>query len=172
MDQKDKALKIALMAIGALALAMFLYYFIAWRNRTTAHDVDFKAQGDQAQEAKSELAGIYTLSEPVEGLERRLGFFTVNKRDDGSGSFFGTAKVDSIASTQDATAYIPCNDVNIGERDFFLKCVDPALGQISFAGEWEKSSSGAIQARGRLMWSKDATEVTSKSLTLTHGSGG
>ena len=120
MDQKDKALKIALTSLGVLAVVMFIYYYVAWRTRTTEHDVNFHEKGDTTAESKSEFTGIYALAEPVEGLNRRLGFFTVNKKDDGSGGYFGSAKLDTIASTADDTTYLQCPDVNIAEKKVAL----------------------------------------------------
>ncbi len=167
MDAKDKALKIAVGTVAVLAIAMFLYYWLSWRNRTTVNDVNVQERVDNIKEEKSEFAGIYSSTEPVEGMERRLAFFTITKKDDGSGGHYGTLKVDRIASTEASEEYLKCNDVNIAEKDFFVKCNSPELGQISFVGEWEKSS-GAIQVKGKVMWSKDGTVVTDKATTLTH----
>jgi hypothetical protein len=167
MDAKDKALKIAVGAVVALALAMFLYYWFAWRNRTTVHDLNLQEKVESAPEEKDAFAGMYSAVDPIEGMERRLNFFTVSKKDDGSGGYFGSAKVDRVASTEAAEEYIKCPEVNIAEKDFFLKCFSPELGQLSFVGEWDKSS-GSLQVKGKALWSKDGTVLTDKATTLTH----
>ncbi len=166
MDAKDKALKIALGTVAVLAVAMFAYYWFAWRNRTTQHDVNLAERVDRIREEKSEFAGLYSSSEAIEGMDRRLAFFSVNRKEDGSGHF-GTAKVDKIASTDNAEEYLKCNEVNIAAPDFFIKCNSPELGQISFVGEVDKSS-GALQVKGKVLWSKDGTVVTDKATVLAH----
>jgi len=125
---------------------------------------------ENIKEEKSEFAGLYSASEPIEGMERRLGFFSVNKKEDGSG-YLGSAKLDRIASTESAEEYLKCNDVAIAEKDFFIKCNSPELGQISFVGEWDKNT-GSLQVKGKVLWSKDGTVITDKSVTLTHSAGG
>ncbi len=166
MNSKDKALKIAVTTIGILAISMIAYYWISWRTRTTENDVNFHEKVDAATiaEEKSDFSGIYSSAEPIEGMNRRLGFFSVNRKEDGS--YNGSAKLDTVSSTEDATAYLNCEDVKIGEKEFFLKCAEPELGQISFVGEWQRGGSGAIQVAGKLMWSKDGTVVVDKPTTL------
>jgi|GEM_PF-4532454 len=169
MDAKDKALKIALGTIAVLAVAMFSYYWFSWRNRTTQHDVNVQERVDSIKEEKSEYAGIYSSSEPIEGMERRLSFFTLTRKEDGSGHS-GTLKLDRIASTEAVEDYLKCNDVNIGEKEFFIKCNSPELGQISFVGEQDKSS-GALQVRGKVLWNKDGNVVIDKATILNHTGG-
>lgn len=163
MDQQTKALKSALIAIVILAAALVGYYWYAKRARTTENDVNFqeKTETPAASEAGSEYAGVYTSSEAVEGLERRLGFFAVNKKEDGTPGFTGTAKMDKMATTVDSTIYVPCPNVSVGEGEFFIKCADAEVGQISFVGE---SKSGSIT--GKLLWSKDGVVVVDKATTL------
>ncbi|MGZ3705325.1 MAG: hypothetical protein ACXWP1_05030, partial [Bdellovibrionota bacterium] len=59
------------------------------------------------------------------------------------------------------------NDANVTEKDFFVKCSDPDLGQISFVGDVQKGAGGAIQASGKFLWSKDGTEIANKATTLS-----
>ncbi|HEY8279451.1 MAG TPA: hypothetical protein VIH99_07510 [Bdellovibrionota bacterium] len=173
MNDKDKAFKVAVTAIIILATLMFIYYWVSFRMRKTENDVGYqeKAEGTVAapslKDEKSDFTGAYSVSESIEGGGRRLGFFSVNKRDDG---YFGSAKVDSVATTEDQSKYIPCNDVKIGEKDFFLKCSDPVLGQISFVGEWSKDSGG-IQVSGKVTWFKDGNVLVEKNTSLTHTGG-
>jgi hypothetical protein len=169
MDAKDKALKIAVGTIAALAVCMFVYYWFSWRHRTTQHDVNVAERVENIKEEKSEYAGIYSSSEPIEGLERRVSFFTVIRKEDGSGHS-GTLKLDKIASTEAVEDYLKCSDVNIGEKEFFIKCSSPEMGQISFVGEQDKSS-GALQVNGKILWNKDGTVITDKATVLTHTGG-
>jgi hypothetical protein len=165
MDSKDKALKTAVTAIVILAVAMVSYYWVAWRTRKTENDVNLHEKLDtaRAQDERNSLAGVYSAVESVEALDRRLGFFSLNRKEDG---YFGSAKVDTVASTADASAYMKCEDVKIAEKDFFVKCADPDLGQISYVGEWQGAPGGAIQVTGKLMWIKDDKEVFDKAVTL------
>ena len=165
MDQKEKALKVALSFLGVMALAMFSYYWFSSRNRTTENDLNMQEKVEAVKEEKSEFAGVYSGSEPVEGLNHRLGFFSVSRKEDG-GSYFGTAKLDAVAAAVESSVFMKCNDVTLGEKDFFIKCADPNLGQISFNGEWQKSGTG-IEVNGKLLWTKDGAEVLSRSLRLT-----
>ena len=168
MDAKDKALKIAVGTIAALAVAMVVYYWLSWRNRTTQNDLNVAERVESIKEEKSEYAGIYSSSEPIEGMERRLSFFTVIRKEDGGHS--GTVKLDRIASTEAVEDFLKCPDVNIGEKEFFIKCSSPELGQISFVGEQDKSS-GTLQVKGKLLWNKDGNVVMDKATTLTHSGG-
>lgn len=172
MDQKDKALKTALTAVGILAFAMFAYYWVAWHTRKTENDVNFSEKADAPapqDKTASEFAGVYSAAEPVEGNGHRLAFISLNRRDDGAG-YFGTAKVDPIGSETESPTFFKCNDVNIADKDFFVKCNDPQLGQISFTGEWSKPS-GAVQVTGTLLWTKDGNEIANKPTTLNRTGG-
>lgn len=170
MDAKEKAMKIALGTVAVLAVAMFAYYWFAWRNRTTQNDVNVNERVEASAEEKSEVAGVYSAADTVEGLERRLNFFSVAKKDDGSG-YFGSAKLSRIAASDGAEEFLNCHEVKIAEPDFFIKCSSPELGQISFVGEWKKVS-GVVQVSGKLLWAKDGNVVTEKSTTLNYSPGG
>lgn len=170
MNDKDKALKVFLGAVAALAVAMFLYYWVAGRARTTQHDINVGEKVDGIKEEKSEFTGIYSASEPVEGGDRRLNFFTLSKKDDGSG-FYGTAKVDKIASTEAAEEYMKCNEANVAEKDFFIKCSSPEAGQLSFVGEWSKGEGGVVLVPGKVLWAKDGNVLNDKQTTLSHTPG-
>lgn len=168
--QQDKALKTALTAVAVLAVLMFAYYWLQWRTRKTENDVNLQEKVEAPKEDKSaEFAGVYSANEPIEGLDRRFAFISLNRKEDGSG-YFGSAKVDQIASANDDATFFQCNDVSIGEKDFFVKCTDAQLGQISFVGEWNKAS-GSIQVPGKILWSRDGNEIANKSITLTHTGG-
>ncbi len=166
MDPKDKALKTALTGIAVLAVAMVGYYWISWKTHRSENDVSVteKAEVQKDEKGSSEFAGVYSSTEAVEGNNHRLAFFSLNKKEDGSG-YFGTAKVDPIGSDTEAAVFMSCNDVSIGDKDFFVKCNDPMLGQISFSGEWSKPN-GTVQVSGKLLWSKDGAEIANKSTTL------
>jgi hypothetical protein len=169
MNQKDKALKTALTAVGVLAVAMFAYYWINWHLlRKTENDVNFNEKAEVQtpdDKAAAAFAGVYSAADPIEGNNKRLAFFSLNRREDGSG-YFGTAKVDPIGSETEASAFLQCNSVTIGDKDFFVKCEDKDLGEISYAGEWTKANGG-IQVNGKILWSKNGTEITNKATTLT-----
>lgn len=168
MDSKDKALKLFLGTVAVLAAAMVAYYWVAWRTRTTEHDLNLADRGGPAAvEQKAEFAGMYSAADPLEGLERRVNYFTLSPREDGSGGYQGTAKIDRVASTEAAEEYIRCPDVKVAEKDFFIKCSSPELGQLSFVGEWSRGEGG-IQVAGKFLWAKDAAEVTALNTTLTH----
>lgn len=168
MDSKDKALKVFLGTVAVLAAAMVAYYWIAWRTRTTEHDLNLAEKGGPAvAEQKAEFAGMYSATEPLEGLERRVNYFTLSPKEDGTGGYQGTAKIDRIATTEAAEEFIRCPDVKVAEKDFFIKCSSPELGQISFVGEWTRGEAG-IQVAGKFLWAKDATVVTDRNATLNH----
>jgi hypothetical protein len=172
MNQKDKALKTALTAVALLAIAMVAYYWVSWRMRKTENDVNFseKAEAPAEERATSEFSGVYSAGVPIEGMNYRFAFFSINRREDGSG-FFGTAKADAIGAETETSIFLKCDHANIGEKEFFVKCHDDTLGEISFGGEWTKSG-GTIQVPGHLLWSKDGAEITNKDVTLTRtGSG-
>ncbi len=169
MDQKDKALKTALTAVGILAFLMVAYYWVSWRTRKTENDINFQEKGESTKEEKSEYAGIYSATEPFEGAGKRLAFISLNRKEDGSG-YFGTAKLDPIGSETEGAAFLQCNDVTISEKEFFAKCSEASLGQISFSGEWTKAG-GPPSASGTMLWSKDATEIANKKITLTRTGG-
>lgn len=168
MEQRHKALKIAVTAIVLLAVAMFAYYRVTERTRRSENDVTVEKTTESPKEERlsNEYGGIYSTSDAIEGLEHRLGFFSLNRKEDGSG-YFGTAKVDTIGAAEATSSYLKCNDANITEKEFFVKCMDPDLGQISFSGETKKDANGTVQATGQLLWSKGGTEVANKSTTLT-----
>lgn len=167
MDNKDRALKVFLGVVAVLALSMVAYYWVAWRTRTTAHDVNVSERAaDSPREEKSEFAGIYSAADPIEGLERRLNFFSLSRKDDGTG-YYGTAKVDRVASTESAEEFLKCPDANVAEKDFFIKCASPELGQISFVGEWSRGEAG-IQVAGKVLWAKDGNVIADKATTLSH----
>lgn len=168
MEAKDKALKIAMGAVAILAVAMFLYYWIIWRGRTTVNDVSVSEKLENTVEPASEFAGVYSASEIFEGNGRRLNFFAVSKHD---GVYQGSAKLSQVAASESGEEFVPCQTVKVGEPDFFLKCQSAELGLISFSGEWSKAS-GAIQASGKLLWSKDGQVVAEKNITLSHTPGG
>lgn len=170
MDAKDKALKIALGTVTVLAVAMFAYYWFAWRNRTTAFDVNVNERVEATREEKSEFAGIYSTADLVEGQGRRLNFFSVSGKDDGSG-YFGSAKLTQVASTEAAEEFLQCGQVKIAEPDFFIRCDSAELGQISFVGEWRRGT-GPLLVTGKLLWSKNGEVVTEKNTTLSHSPGG
>ncbi len=161
---QNKALKSALIGILVLAGAMVAYYWYASRARTTENDVNFHERTEgPATETNSEITGIYASSEPVEGLEHRLGFFAIHRKEEGG--FSGSAKMDRIATTVDSTIYVPCDSVTISEGEFFVKCSSPELGQISFTGQ---NQNGVVS--GKVMWSKDGVVVADKSTTLQRSS--
>ena len=169
MDSKNNALKIALAAVVLLAILMISYYWIAWRSRKTEHDLNLqeKAAETQAPEVheKVDYSGMYTTAEAITTSEYRLGFFTVNRREDAQG-YSGTAKVDRIGSTQEPSVYFRCDEVTANEKEIFFKCVDATLGQISFAGEWQAGGAGR-EASGKLLWSKDGTALADKSTAVS-----
>ncbi len=166
MDNKDKALKIFIGAVALLAVAMVAFYWVQSRTRTTSHDVNLAGGGgDSPREEKSEFTGIYSSSDPVEGLERRLNFFSLNRKEDGSG-FHATAKLDRVATTESAEEFITCQDAKVGEREFFVKCSSPEIGQISFVGEWVKGDSG-LRVPGKVLWSKEGSVIADVATTLT-----
>ena len=168
MEQRDKALKIAVSAVVILAAAMFAYYWFTNHTRRSENDLTVEKTTESPKEEKfsQEYAGIYSSTDSIEGLEHRLGFLSLSRKDDGSG-YFGTAKIDTVGAAESATSYLKCNDANISEKEFFVKCNDPDFGQISFSGETKKDSSGTIQATGQLLWSKAGTEITNKATTFT-----
>jgi hypothetical protein len=168
MEQRDKALKVAVTAIVILAAMMFGYYWITNHTRKSENDLTAEKGSETPREEKlsQEYAGIYSTTDSIEGLEHRLGFFSLNRKDDGSG-YFGTAKIDTVGAAESATSYLKCNDANITEKEFFVKCSDPDFGQISFSGETKKDAQGTIQATGNLLWSKGGTEITNKATTFT-----
>jgi hypothetical protein len=168
MEQRDKALKVALTAVVVLAAVMFGYYWFTNHTRKSENDltVDKGSESPREEKLSQEFAGIYSSSDSIEGLDHRLGFFSLNRKDDGSG-YFGTAKIDTVGAAEAATSYLKCNDANITEKEFFVKCNDPEFGQISFSGETKKDAQGSIQATGQLLWSKGGTEITNKATTFT-----
>jgi hypothetical protein len=168
MDPKDKAFKTAAAGIAFLAIAMVAYYWVSWKTHHSENEVNLSEKAEAPKEDKgsvSELAGIYSSSNALEAQNHRFAFFSLNMRDDGSG-YFGTAKVDPIGSETESSVFMNCDEVNVTGKDFFMKCNDANLGQISFSGQWSKVN-GVIQVSGQLLWSKGGTEIANKTITLT-----
>lgn len=158
MDQKNKAIKYALICVLLLAIAMVAFYKFAPQMRR------IEAEQSQAENAVVPVAqdpgysGIYTLAESVEGLSHRLGFFSINKKDT---SYFGTAKLDKVADTASDPVYIDCAPVTVNEKEFYLKCSQPELGDISINGTWLNGD-----VTGQLLWNKDGNVITTKAVLL------
>jgi hypothetical protein len=151
-NNTKRAVTVLLSAVAAVAIAMFLFYFVKDRTHKPEGDIDLNQKVESApKEEKSEFVGVYSpLDGPMEANGKRLAFFTVNRRDEGG--YLGSAKVDTIGEQE--SVFLNCVDVRIEEKDFFLKCVDEKLGVISLNGHWQKSPAG-IQVIGQVFWSKD-----------------
>lgn len=156
MEQQKKALTYAAVAIGILALAMVIFYYVQERVAPTESNIE--GDGSQQEEkvnseqfVQSEFAGLYAPAEgSLEAEGKRVGFFTVSQIEDGSLS--GSAKVDTIGKNE--VFYFRCNSVRIEEQDFFLNCIHEKEGSISLNGKWQKGPDGTLLVSGKVMWSK------------------
>lgn len=163
MDSQKKALTYALTGIGILAVAMFAFYYV--QNHFIAPSGNGEEVGEEiAREEKSEFVGTYSPSDgPLEAAGKRIVFFTVNAKEDGG--YLGSAKVDTIGTEE--TNYFECIDVKIEDGAFFLSCQNPALGNISYNGSWEKSG-GTIQTAGKVLWTQQGNPVLEQARRLQH----
>lgn len=157
MNSTKKALTVAGLAIGALALAMFLFYFVKDRTRKAENEVDTtqNVEMEQVKEEKPEFVGIYSPQGPLEANGKRISFFQVNRREDGG--WLGAAKVDTVG--EETTNLLNCVDVRIEDKEFFLKCVDAGVGMISLSGSWSRGEPSGIHVSGKVLWEKDGTAL-------------
>lgn len=154
MKSQKKALTYALSAIGALAVAMFAFYYV--QNRLAGPSTSGEQGGEEiAKEEKSEFVGTYSPADgPLEAAGKRIVFFTVNHKDDGG--YLGSAKVDTIGT--DESFFFECVDVRIEEKEFYLSCQSPTQGAISYSGNWEKAGD-TIQTAGKVLWMQQGSPV-------------
>lgn len=155
MNSQKKALTYALSAIGILALAMFAFYYVQSRYAASKSGTEEGVGEEIVKEEKSEFVGTYSpVDGPLEAAGKRIAFFMVNAKEDGG--YLGSVKVDTIGS--DETGYLECVDVKIEESAFFMSCQSPALGNISYNGQWEKTGE-SIQVEGKVLWTQQGSQV-------------
>ncbi len=157
MDQKKKALQIALTGIAVMAIVMVGFYFVRDRTQKSESEVDYSETGSDSGAPKgerSEFVGMYTPDGPLEAQEKRIAFFMVNRAEDGG--YLGSAKVDAVGSDQ--SIFFRCIDVKIDEREFFLNCKHETEGAISLNGTWSKAS-GQLEVEGKVLWSYQSQPV-------------
>jgi hypothetical protein len=150
MEQKKKAMQLAVFGIGIVAILMVGFYYFKNQIRVGENEVDLSSSGreESPKGEKSEFVGMYSPESALEAEGKRITLFIVNRAEDGG--YLGSAKVDVVGSDQ--SIYFRCIDVKIEEQDFFLNCVHESQGSISLNGKWSKSS-GAIEVEGKVLWS-------------------
>lgn len=156
MAQQKKAFSAALLGIGAVAVAMVVFYYLQnhFRKPEGAEEGAVVAEEEvdmlQPQEGRSEFAGLYAATDGVmEAAGKRITSFTVTNTD---GILTGSANLDTIGS--DGGTTVNCNDVRIEGKEFFLKCQHPSEGMISLNGAWTKNDAG-IAVAGKVLWNQN-----------------
>lgn len=153
MNSQKKALTYALSAIAALALAMVAFYYV--QSRMAASNGTEEVVGEEIVKGeKSEFVGTYSPDGPLEAAGKRISFFTVNAKEEGG--YLGSVKLDTIGT--DEVNYLECVDVKIEEGTFFLSCQNPAHGNISYNGSWQKNG-GTIQVDGKVLWTLEGNAI-------------
>lgn len=143
----------AAMGLGAVALAMVIFYYFQDRTRKPEgyEEVGEQVEGT-VQETRSEFAGLYAATDgSMEAAGKRITSFQVINSD--GGGLSGSARLDTIGSDEQAT--LNCYDVRIDAKEFFLKCQDANLGMISLNGAWAKDDAGQISVAGKVLWTQN-----------------
>jgi hypothetical protein len=152
MQNKNQAAIWGVVGLGALFSLMVVYYFVSHRMNTGEGELEgggFLSEV-QSKGEKSEFVGVYSpTGQSLEGSNRRLTQFMVNRSEDGG--YLGSVRLDSVGSIEPAKD-LPCNDVRIDEKEFFLKCGSEADGSVSISGQWSKGVEYPIQVNGKALW--------------------
>jgi hypothetical protein len=153
MDQKKRAFTTAAIGLGGVALAMVLFYYFQNKVRKPEGSEDSLAEKVEAvQEVRSDFAGTYAATDgAMEGGGKRITSFLVVVSE---GLLQGSARVDTVGGSDSAN--VPCNDVRVEGKEFFMKCQDAENGIISLNGAWSKDENGGIGVSGKVMWTKNA----------------
>jgi hypothetical protein len=153
MEQKNKALTYAAIALVVLAVAMVVFYYVQARTRVSENDLDTSIKAEKQEETVSEFVGLYAPSDgPLEAEQKRIGSFMVNRKEDGG--FLGVANMDTVGA--DEAYQFNCVEVRIDdEGDFFLNCFHEKQGSISLNGQWQRNAEGAIEVSGKVVWSRN-----------------
>jgi hypothetical protein len=150
MEQKKKAVQLAVLGIGIVAILMVGFYYFKNQFRIGENELDLSAASreEAPKGEKAEFVGMYSPDRALEAEGKRITLFIVNRAEDGG--YLGSAKVDTVGSDQ--SFFFRCVDVKIEEHDFFLNCVHESEGSISLNGKWNKNS-GSIEVDGKVLWS-------------------
>lgn len=161
--QQKKALYFALVFIAVFAVVMVVFYKIK-EFKTSDPSSGEKAPVAAMETTKSPYEGIYTFDSVVEAKEKRLSYFSVNRREDHLGA---SVKVDSVGS--DHADFMDCADVKFEEPVFFVRCELPDLGSVSFDGKILKEESSAnFAVEGKLLWQLNSQALVEKNMRLAH----
>ncbi|MCO5142249.1 MAG: hypothetical protein M9962_04065 [Oligoflexia bacterium] len=163
-NNSGSAFTYGFIGIAVLAAAMVAFYKYKERSRVNEADIDLSdhVEISEPREGVNSYVGTYSPTSPIEAIEHRFSFFTVNKKDEGG--YLGSAKMEPIGGG--SPEYFECNDVKASEAELFLRCVSSNLGSLSFSGTWLPAGDGAPSAEGKFLWVKDGSAIADQRITV------